>query len=254
MNITIAGAGYVGLSLGVLLAQHNRVTLVTTKALKAEQINHRHCPFRDECIEAFLTEKSLNLIATTEREGAYQNADLIIVAVPTDYDSEKGKLDTSAVEDVISRILKVNPEVTVVVKSTVPIGYTRELCQRTGKRNILVSPEFLREGRALYDNLHPSRIVVGADMDDPVLASAARRFAALLIEGAEDKDVHTLFMGTTEAEAVKLFANTYLAMRIGFFNELDSFAESNGLDARTVIEGICHDSRIGNYYNNPSFG
>ena len=254
MKITVAGVGYVGLSLAVLLAQHNEVTAVTTTPAKAELINSRLSPIQDKELEEYLREKELRLTATCDREAAYRDAELVIIATPTNYDPKRGYFDTSAVEDVIERVLAVNSRAYMVIKSTIPVGYTVSVREKFGCDRILFSPEFLRESRALYDNLHPSRIIVGTDPADERLSTAAGRFAQLLRDGALDEDVPTLLMGFTEAEAVKLFANTYLALRVSYFNELDTYAELKGLDTRQIIQGVCLDPRIGSHYNNPSFG
>ena len=254
MRITVAGVGYVGLSLAVLLARNNDVTALTTTPSKAELINSRISPIQDEEIEEYLAARELDLKATTDKEAAYRNAEMVIIAAPTNYDPARGYFDTSAVEDVINITMRVNPDALMVIKSTVPVGYTESVRAETGSENILFSPEFLRESRALYDNLYPSRIIVGTDLKNEKLTNAAHTFADLLKEAANKENIDTLFMGFTEAEAVKLFANTYLALRVSFFNELDTYAELKGLDTRSIIEGVCLDPRIGSHYNNPSFG
>ena len=254
MRITVAGVGYVGLSLAVLLARNNDVTAVTTTPSKAELINSRISPIQDKEIEEYLAARELDLKATTDKEAAYRNAEMVIIAAPTNYDPARGYFDTSAVEDVINITMRVNPDALMVIKSTVPVGYTESVRARTGSENILFSPEFLRESRALYDNLYPSRIIVGTDLENEKLTNAAHIFADLLKEAAVKENIDTIFMGFTEAEAVKLFANTYLALRVSFFNELDTYAELKGLDTRSIIEGVCLDPRIGSHYNNPSFG
>ncbi len=253
-KITVAGAGYVGLSIGVLLSQRHSVCLVDVAQEKAALINQRKSPIQDDEIEKFLSERDLDLTATLDEKAAYSGAALVVAAVPTNYDSEKNYFDTSAVEVVVRQALHYSPNAIIVIKSTVPVGYTQSLRERTGSKNILFSPEFLRESKALYDNLHPSRIIVGTDLEDARLVEAARGFAWLLQEGAEKENIDTLIMGFTEAEAVKLFANTYLALRVSYFNELDTYAEMKGLDTRSIIDGVCLDPRIGMHYNNPSFG
>lgn len=254
LRIAVAGTGYVGLSLATLLSQHHHVSAVDIVPAKVDKINERKSPIQDEYIEKYFAEKDLDLTATLDGESAYLDADLVIIAAPTNYDSERNFFDTSAVESVIDLVMRVNPDAIMVIKSTIPVGYTKSIRERTGSKNIIFSPEFLRESKALYDNLYPSRIIVGTDMDDPRLVEAAHTFAALLQEGAIEEDIHTLFMGFTEAEAVKLFANMYLALRVSYFNELDTYAQAKGLDARHIIDGVCLDPRIGSHYNNPSFG
>ena len=253
-TIAVAGTGYVGLSLAVLLSQHNEVHAVDIIPEKVDLINHRKSPIQDDYIEKYLAEKELNLTATTDGASAYKDADFVIIAAPTNYDSRKNFFDTSAVEAVIELVMSVNPNAIMVIKSTIPVGYTESVRKKYQSSNIIFSPEFLRESKALYDNLYPSRIIVSTDKDDAHLVEASHTFAALLRQGAIKEDIDTLFMGFTEAEAVKLFANTYLALRVSYFNELDTYAEMKGLDTQAIINGVCLDPRIGSHYNNPSFG